>query len=150
MIDWKQFVSIVALLLSIITFGFTYRLSNESAVTSVRPVLIFEYTASDGWVVRNVGSGPALNVVVAMKTEASDWFDPVRVPPLSKDGYFKLTWIGHSNIRTLGAYYSDILDRRYSSICTDDLSTTHAGNQIGEWREADISRHWNRPQQSLQ
>jgi hypothetical protein len=141
--DWKQYVAIAALVVSIISFVLTYSLSKRTAVTGVRPVLVFEYTENAGWIIRNVGNGPALNIVVAMKGDNTDWVTPVRIPPLSKDGMFKLAWVGHSNVRTLGAYYSDIAQRRYSSTCTDDLSGTHEGNQLREWPDSEISRHWH-------
>ena len=140
--DWKQYVSVAALVVSIISFSLTYGLSMKSAVTSVRPVLIFEYTQQDGWSVRNVGNGPALNVLVAMKDENSDWKVPVRVPPLQKDGRFSLHWVGHLNVRTLGVTYMDIAERMYSSICTDDLSTTYDGNKLKPWVESEIAAHW--------
>ena len=93
--DWKQYVSVAALIVSVVSFGLTYSLSARSAVTSVRPVLVIEYSQQDGWYVRNVGNGPALNVIVAMKDKTSDWKMPVRIPPLQKDGRFSLDWVGH-------------------------------------------------------
>ena len=140
--DWKQYVSIAALLVSIISFGLTYSLSTQSAITSVRPVLIFEYNQQDGWYVRNVGNGPALNVLIAMKDETSDWKMPVRIPPMQKDGRFLLHWVGHLNIRTLGATYTDIAARVYSSTCTNDLSNFYEGNKLKQWGENEITAHW--------
>jgi hypothetical protein len=92
--DWKPFGSVAALALSLISFARTYRPSAQSAVTSVRPVLVFEYRQAQGWSVRNVGNGPALNVVVARPSEAPHGRKPVRTPPLANGGRFKLTWIG--------------------------------------------------------
>jgi len=140
--DWKQFVSVTALIVSIISFSLTYSLSTKSSITSVRPVLIFEYTQQDGWYVRNVGNGPALNILIAMKDETSDWKMPVRIPPMQKDGRFFLHWVGHLNIRTLGASYADIAERMYSSTCTDDLSNTYDRNKLKQWAEGDITAHW--------
>ena len=143
--DWKQYVSVAALVFSLASFGFTYALSARSAVTSIRPVLVFEYTAQTGWSVRNVGSGPAMNVLVAARAEGSDWHDPVRVPALQRDGHFVLSWVGHSNVRTLGATYMDIADRQYSSTSTNDLSQTTEGNTLKKWTESEITAHWKVP-----
>ena len=140
--DWKQYVSVAAFVFSLVSFGFTYTLSTRSAVTSIRPVLVFEYTAETGWSVRNVGSGPAMNVLIAARTEGPDWHQPVRVPALQRDGHFVLSWIGHSNVRTLGATYMDIADRQYSSTSTDDLSQTTEGNALKKWAESEITAHW--------
>ncbi len=140
--DWKQYVSVVALVVSIISSGLTYGLSKKSAVTSVRPVLIFEFAQPDGWYVRNVGNGPALNVLIATKEDSSDWNMPVRIPPHQKDGRFSLHWIGYQNIRTLGASYTDIAEQFYSSNCTNDLSNVYEGNKLRRWDESDITAHW--------
>src|SRR5262245_55869944 len=89
--DWTKYVSVVALVVSVGSFGLSYNLSRQSAITSVRPVLVFQFDVNNGWSVRNVGNGPALDVLVAMKThETADWTQPMRVPPLSKDGEFGL------------------------------------------------------------
>lgn len=53
-----------------------------------------------------------------------------------------LPWIGHQNIRTLGASYTDIEDRWYSSTCTDDLSKIHEGNQLKRWPESQVTAYW--------
>jgi len=140
--DWKQYVSVAALLFSLVSFLLTFSLSRTSAVTSVRPVLVFEYSAGEGWSLRNVGNGPALNVLVAMKSNDSDWLQPVRIPALGHDGSFQLRWLGHANVRTLGASYVDIIARAYSSISTNDLSEVYEGNRLREWPESSISAHW--------
>jgi hypothetical protein len=144
-VDWKQYVSVAALVVSVISFGLTHRLSAQTATMSVRPVLVFEYSEGMGWSIRNVGNGPALNVVVAERTQTPPWLKPVRIPPLPKDGTLQLGWIGHRNVRTLGATYVDISNRSYSSTCTDDLSLTEEGNVLGSWRDHEISRHWQLP-----
>ena len=140
--DWKQYVSAAALAFSLVTFGFTYSLSARTATTSVRPVLVFEYTEPDGWSVRNVGSGPALNVLIAHKNEGDSWQKPVRIPPLQKDGKLQLRWLGTLNVRTIGANYSDVTNRPYSSTCTDDLSRTFDGNELPSWPEDQIQALW--------
>jgi hypothetical protein len=140
--DWKQYVSVAALAFSLVSFTFSYSLSSRSAVTSIRPVLVFEYTHDAGWSVRNVGSGPALNVLIASKNEGGDWRNPVRIPAIQRDGHFLLSWIGHQNIRTLGATYMDIAERDYSSTSVNDLSQTFEGNKLRAWGESEIAAHW--------
>ncbi|HRB33809.1 MAG TPA: hypothetical protein PLP93_11770 [Nitrosomonas sp.] len=142
--DWKQYTSVVALAFSVVSFGLSYSLSSKSAVTSIRPVLVFEYTHEAGWSIRNVGSGPAMNILIAGKADGGDWRDPVRIPALQRDGRFPIAWMGHKNIRTLGATYVDIADRPYSSLSTNDLSTTSEGNLIRAWSENEIAAHWKK------
>jgi hypothetical protein len=40
--DWTEYVGIVALVVSVVFFVLTYRLSRRTAVTAIRPVLVFE------------------------------------------------------------------------------------------------------------
>jgi hypothetical protein len=142
--DWKQYVSVAALVVSIGSCALSYNLSRSSAITSVRPVLTFQFDVNSGWSIRNVGNGPALDVLVAMKTDdGTDWTQPMRIPPLSKDGEFGLQkWGVYTNARTLGATYTDIQRRTYSTTCTDDLSAIHEGNALRVWSDAEIRRHW--------
>jgi len=142
--DWTKYVSAVALVVSIGSFGLSYNLSRQSAITSVRPVLVFQFDVNNGWSVRNVGNGPALDVLVAMKTDdRADWTQPMRIPPLSKDGEFGLQkWGIYTDARTLGATYRDVQQRTYSTTCTDDLSTIHERNALRTWSDSEIRRHW--------
>lgn len=138
-------LSSTALLLSVVTFALNYRQSRRTAVLTRKPVLIFEYDGDSGWTLRNVGAGPALNVIVAQKRVAGEWFNPVRVPPLSKDGKFVLRWLNHVNSTGLGATYTDTEQLPYTSTCGNDLSETFDGTLFGPWPEPITGRHWNQP-----
>jgi hypothetical protein len=132
-----------ALLVSLVTFGLNYRHNRNLAALSRRPMLVFEYDDKVGWVIRNVGYGPALNVIVAQKRVGGAWFNPVRIPPLSKDGRFVLQWLGHVNSTGLGALYDDAADDVFTSTCGNDLSKVSTGALFGPWPESQIGRHWN-------
>jgi hypothetical protein len=69
------------------------------------------YEGKTGWIIRNIGGGPAMNVIVAQKKPRGEWFNPVRQPPLAKDSEFLPVWLGHVNTTGLGATYSDYEDR---------------------------------------
>jgi hypothetical protein len=127
-------VSLASLMTTILTFRLNFK-------ASVRPVLIFEYVPQEGWHLKNVGQGPALNVIVVQQGP-SEWFHPVRVPPLSKDAKTKLVWCLHDNEHALGAIYVDEHGGRYSSKCHNDLSTTRSGWEFGPWKEQQIGRLW--------
>jgi hypothetical protein len=131
-------VSFLALLVTIINF-------RKSMISGRRPVLVFEYTGGGGWHIRNIGTGPAMNVVVAQKRTDLGWFNPVRVPPLAKDGTFVLHWCLHTNDTGLGATYEDTEGVTYTSICGNDLSTTRSGKRLPTWKEEAIGRHWSQP-----
>jgi len=127
-------ISLASLFTTILTFRLNFR-------ASVRPVLVFEYLPGDGWHVKNIGQGPALNVIVAEHGN-SGWFHPVRIPPLSKDGATKLVWCLHDNEHGLGAIYEDGHGRRYTSKCLNDLSVTRRGWGFGPWQERHIGKLW--------
>lgn len=138
-------LSSAALLVSVTTFVLNYRYARRNAVLSRKPVLVFEYAGERGWLLRNAGSGPALNIVVAQKRVGGEWFNPVRIPPLARDGEFLLIWLGHVNTTGLGAIYCDTENSPYTSTCGNDLSRTAEGHGFGPWTEAVIGRHWNHP-----
>lgn len=138
-------LSSTALLVSVVTFVLNYLHTRKSAIRARKLVLVFEYDGDMGWLLRNVGAGPALNIVVAQKHVAGEWFNPVRVPPLSKDGKFVLKWLNHVNTTGLGAIYTDTERLPYTSTCGNDLSQVRSGTQFGPWLEHQIGRHWNHP-----
>jgi len=143
-------VSGCALLLSLIAFIVGERARREAGRLGRMPVLVFEYDDRRGWLLRNIGNGPALNVVVAQKhvsgPSRGEWFSPVRVPPLSRDAEFLLEWLGHDNAHGLGATYDDFLTstagvQTYTTTCGDDLSSVVKGRQF-EHDENEIRAHW--------
>ena len=138
-------LSLSALLVSVVTFALSYRYTRKSAVLARKPVLVFEYDGNVGWLLLNVGAGPALNVIVAQKRVGGEWFNPVRVPPLSKDGKVVLGWLNHVNTTGLGATYVDTEQLPYTSTCGNDLSKVCSGTLFGPWPEQQVGRHWNQP-----
>jgi hypothetical protein len=128
-------LSITALLISFLGYRLT-------AVRNVKPAIVVSYSTESGWHLKNVGNGPALNVLVAQRREAGAWFCPVRVPPLAQGDTFHLSWMGHTNVRWIGATYTDIDGRAYSSECADDLTRISPGSAFPTWPEEQIGRVW--------
>jgi hypothetical protein len=133
----------IAILVSIFTFGLSFWFTWRSSIAAKRPVLVFVYEDSIGWLLRNIGGGPALNVIVAQKRIGGEWFNPVRVPPFAKDAEMSLRWLGHANTTGLGATYTDYEDRPYTSTCGDDLSRTFRGARFGPWPKEMVGRYWS-------
>src|SRR4051794_10957973 len=104
---WQTATSILALIVSIVSFTLTYLLNRRSAVTVKQPIIVFEYDRQDGWKIRNIGKGPALNIVVSVRGKQTKWLYPVRVPALGDGKEFALHWIGNLNAWMLGVTYSD-------------------------------------------
>jgi hypothetical protein len=50
--------------------------------------------------------------------------------------------MGHTNVRWIGATYTDIDGRAYSSECSDDLTRISDGSVLPHWSEQQIRRAW--------
>ena len=134
-----------AILVSVVTFALSYLHTWRSSILSIKPVLVFAYDGGRGWALRNVGNGPALNIIVAEKPLNSEWTNPIRIPPIPKEGEFVLCWLGHTNISGLGATYTDFRNRPYSATCQKDLSRTFDGLTLPSWTEDQLGKHWEQP-----
>jgi hypothetical protein len=146
-------VSIAAIVVSGVTFGLSYRASTAAERRSRIPVLVFVYDGRQGWLLKNVGNGPALNIEVAQKVvrgeEAGAWLNPVRVPPIARDNESVLAWLGHDNLHGLGAVYEDFLSadegkpgRVYTVTCGKDRNTVRPGRHLPTWAEAETLSSW--------
>ena len=142
---WKQperLVSVIALVVSVVSFALSYLQSRKGAIASVMPVLAFVYERDGHWVLQNLGNGPALNVVVAEKTtDTSEWSNPVRIPPLPREGRFPLPSV-NVNARWLGASYNDIEGHEYTATCVNDDSRVQAGRALPRWAAGEVRPHW--------
>src|SRR5215831_19804511 len=123
LIEWiPVLVSVIAIIVA------------KRAVTrSVRPVLVFVCEVRDEvWCVQNVGSGPALDVLVAEKDRDEKlWARFMRLPPLPRDGKIPL----RSAPRFLAVNYHDAENNAYSTICTgyrNRLQTGHVFDKPDE------------------
>ena len=104
-------ISVVALVLSVIATTASVYFSRLGARTEVLPTLVFVYSADSGWFLRNVGNGPALNVLVAAELDsASGWTTPTQLYPVPEGERTWIQWVGHYPER-LAAIYSDAHNR---------------------------------------
>jgi hypothetical protein len=146
--------SIAAILLSVVTFGLSYRASRAAERRARIPVLVFVYDGAQGWLLRNVGNGPALNIEVAQKVvrgkQAGSWIKPVRVPPIGRDKEILLSWLGDT-LNGLGGVYEDFLGadegvagRTYTVTCGNDRNVIKPGRHLPEWPESEIVPQWRK------
>jgi hypothetical protein len=138
MFDPKDAVAILALVVSVGSLAFTVFKGRYDQITGVKPALVFEYDHETGWQIQNIGAGPALNIVVAKKegginSTTGDWIQPVRVPPLKKDGALSLHWDPHNNTHGLGATCEDMWARSYTTTCGRDLNRIRRGLHLRTW-----------------
>jgi hypothetical protein len=145
--EGKDLISVIALIVSVGSLAFTVFKGRYDQLTSVKPALVFVYDGSTGWQVQNIGAGPALNVVIArkqggLKSATGRWVEPVRVPPLRKDGAFPIHWDPQNNSDGLGATYDDVWDRSYTTTCGEDLNTIRRGLHLRTWDKGEIRAEW--------
>lgn len=138
----RSVVSSLPLLFSSLALLVSFLGYRITAVRNVKPAIVVSYSTESGWHLKNIGNGPALNVVVAQRHESGDWFCPVRVPPLGQDDQLHLAWMEHTNVRWIGATYTDIDGRNYSSECSDDLTRIRAGSVFPLWPEEQVGKAW--------
>ena len=153
-------LAVVAIVVSVGTFAVNYVFTTRKARFERRPVLSFEDTGVV-WTIRNIGNGPALDVMVQQKRVgtggADPWFDPVRIPDLARESSFDLPWLGRANDVGLGATYRDIDGRVFGTRAGGDrnviaplrprrLPPELAG--LREPSEDDVTPHWRAAQRS--
>jgi hypothetical protein len=139
------FISAVSVAIAFASLIVNFLLSHRAAVRARKPVIVFVDDPEQGcWTVKNVGNGPALNVVVAQRAKG-EWFNPVRVPPLGNDSSFALDWLGRVADTGLGSSYSDFEGRRYTSTLGGEIARAYEGDRLPEWQEPEVRRYWDLP-----
>lgn len=141
--SYPIWLSPVVSFMGVIVSMVAYVLSRNANVSAKRPVLVFVYEHEQGWILKNVGNGPALNVCVAQKLPGTgeQWFKFVRIPPLAKDKEFVLRYLNHVNTTALAATCDDMENRAYSSLCRRDLTTLSKGRLFSP-QESEIVQVW--------
>lgn len=107
---------------------------NESYINQIRPILVFSSNGGDKnrrgyWVVNNVGTAPALNVVISSGKRDFKWIEDETVlfPSLSPNNPLNLTWTKTHG--ALLAKYSDLENNVYTTICADNKNTIEKGDK---------------------
>ena len=140
--DESTLLAGVAIGISIVTFGISLWRGQRAEARARKPVLVFVDDPDEaGWVLKNVGNGPALNVLTAQR-KGGQWFNPVKLPPLAKDATFRLGWLGRVNDTGLGATYFDFEGSAYTTTVGDEVVKTYSGQRLPTWPDAEITRYW--------
>ena len=112
------------------------------AVTrNLRPVLVFVRDENKVWLVKNVGTGPALDVLVGEKDlRDQPWHRFLRLPPIPKDGQIALP----SGPSFFAVTYTDAENNPYSTICSGYRNRTDKGRVFDEPNERQIKLYADR------
>lgn len=131
-------LAIFALVVSTVSFIISYWHSRATFIAEIRPIVVIVYEM--GWIVRNIGRGPAMNIVVATKDLNGKWADPRRLPPLASEAGLRLPSLGHTfPFSGVGVSYTDFKNRPYTSLYEKDhLTQILDGNSFPAWKEDEI------------
>jgi hypothetical protein len=127
-VELRDAIALVALVISLFALIVNALGMQRRDVFGIRPVLVFEYRDT-GWVVHNVGNGPAMDIVFT-RLSSGNVHDHVRLPALAKDATFPLHFCRHDNVHRFAATYRDIDGRPYSSESTNDVSVASRGFRV--------------------
>ena len=112
-----------ALIFSIISFRRSHR-------TSIRPILIFSNNhlhtdSTTTWFVENVGSGPALNVILCggVSRHKLNEDEATILPAMAVGAKESLMFISKRNYFI--AKYQDVYGNSYTTICSDNRNLLH-------------------------
>ncbi|HWC41676.1 MAG TPA: hypothetical protein VHK02_06795 [Actinomycetota bacterium] len=136
----------VALVVSVIVFVDSRVRELRAAKLARRPALVFSWDEPHRvWVLSNIGSGPALDVVIVQRVDGR-WAHPLRMPEMAVQDANTVPrrWFEqwHPN-PGLGASYRSIGDERYATRTGDDRSEIREGTGgIGLDAAARIEPHW--------
>jgi hypothetical protein len=139
-------ISVVAVLVSVGSLVLAYASDRRSQM----PVLQFiwqpgaqDLSDTPRWWLVNVGTGPAMNVVVASALRSGlgrglgreTWYNPVLVPSIPAGGRLMLTWLNAQRGAggALGASYTDVHRFFYTTKCGDDVSMFLIGLHLPRW-----------------
>ena len=154
--DAEVSVSAIAAAISLVASAVAIAQTRHGERLSRMPILVFLYDGKiERWFIRNVGYGPALNVVVAQQSEGGDeaWYNPVLVPAVSVGEQFALEWLGDTGNYSLGARYSDLMDKAqescHFSYSRHDRCSVYAPGDLPPWvmpayPVVQVRRHWER------
>jgi hypothetical protein len=143
-------ISAVAVLVSVVSFLFSYRASQRAERRARMPVLCL-FPGEAGWQVRNVGNGPALNIIIAQGRGSKQnkdlinlgegvvssevWLNPVHLRPMSAGDIQSVPWKYQTS--GIGISYRDSLSFPYTMKTSKIGSSVMEGVQIPEWPHTD-------------
>jgi len=133
-IDIKILFSGVAIVVSILAITVSYLASLKSRIIGLQPVLVFCFNSGRGWSVKNIGNGPALNIVLALLDADDQWVSPEGIPSLAVNGEFVFgSFNTQIKIIGWGCLYTDISERSYSSIQKGNKTQIVTGSLFPAW-----------------
>lgn len=151
----SDYISFVAIVVSVFVAALTLVQARRLNYLNQVPILvIFWDGAAQQWKTKNVGQGPALNVVVAQQTEDGRnlWYNPVSLPAIAPNEEFPLRWLSAEDTTySLGARYDDPWNRHragtHFTYIRDDRCQVYFANRCPRWMMPNypigqVRRYW--------
>jgi hypothetical protein len=130
---WKDLIPLVSAMATLVAAGtaayITRRFFHVKRQDERLPILVFSARRERGWYLRNVGSGPAVNVTVAYRAR-SEWRRVTRCYPLAPGEEIPVHWLEPVE---LGVVYNDFFDRKFSTTCTHNRNRTSQLKELPDW-----------------
>jgi hypothetical protein len=128
----------VTWLISILGIGWaviTFRINMHAAS---RPILVFSLNKDNLWIVRNVGKGPAVTILIGDKwMNRNDWPMIMYCNTLPAGESMELTWI-HEGFEIL-AIYTDVFALSHATYCVNGknafVKRRHFPKRLRRWTE---------------
>jgi hypothetical protein len=108
-----------------------YYAFHRSLRSATRPVLIFSLASDFRWKVENVGTGPAINIVVGDADSQGRFINVINCYPLAAGSARELAWIGVC--WKLAAVYPDVFGATFTTICQGNRNSVVTRNEFPHW-----------------
>jgi TIR domain len=135
----------IALVVSVIVFIDNRLRAVEAARLARVPMLAFTWDAlRQSWILTNIGSGPALDVVILQRI-GGQWASPLRMPEMAvqDSNSVPISWVRWKENPGLGARYRSITGEQYMTKTGDDWSQHSPGwGDIPATLWNEIEPHW--------
>lgn len=108
---------------------------------NLRPVLVFVRDDKQIWWLTNIGTGPALDILVEEKALATQSLPPGLhlVPPLPKDGSFPIPSGPTSSALSYVVQFKDAEGKYYNTTCKDYSNDTRLGKAFDDVDKSKIT-----------
>ena len=137
-------IAIAALCVSAASIGVAGMSAWFARNWNIRPTMSFSYKQGTGWMLKNIGRGPSLDLIVGVGADDGIWDHVKRVPPMAVDAEMQLDWVSKHDHRSLICEYRDIYGAVHTTVMRDDTTVLKKGGAEVVWPE-EIDRSWEEP-----
>ena len=135
----ELFISLVSAVFSAAAVAvayYSFRRGQEAAVT---PTLVFSRRHATLWQIENVGSGPAVSLIIGDRSKDGTWKQVVNCYPIAAGAAVELPWLRYGD--QYGAVYTDVNGRTFTTICSNNRNKISKRNGFPDWQPK--SNEWD-------